>query len=127
MKNKVIIGLGSNIDPERNLTKARAFLEAQFSILGHSQIQETTPIGVPAQNNFLNGAMLMETTLDPEAFKTELRTIEDQLDRQRDNSDAPRTIDLDIVAWNGKIIDQDVYEREFLKKAVLELCPELTL
>ena len=34
-------------------------------------------------------------------------------------------MDLDILAWNGEIVDSDVYEREFLCRSVIELCPEL--
>ena len=37
----------------------------------------------------------------------------------------PRTIDLDIVIWNEDIIDQDFYERNYLKESVLELIPNL--
>ena len=38
---------------------------------------------------------------------------------------APRKMDLDILVWNGEIVDPDVYEREFLRRSVIELCPEL--
>jgi 2-amino-4-hydroxy-6-hydroxymethyldihydropteridine diphosphokinase len=34
-------------------------------------------------------------------------------------------VDLDIVVWNDKLLDPDFYEREYLKKAVLELMPNL--
>jgi hypothetical protein len=36
-------------------------------------------------------------------------------------------MDLDIVVWNGQIVDEDVYDREFLRSAVTQLCPELKL
>ena len=37
----------------------------------------------------------------------------------------PRTIDLDIVVWNGKVVDKDFYSRDYLKESVLELLPDL--
>ena len=46
--------------------------------------------------------------------------------RKSDRYD-PRTIDLDIVVWGGEIMDEDVYEREFLRAAILEVCPGLNI
>ena len=39
----------------------------------------------------------------------------------------PRTIDLDLVVWNGEIIDEDLYTRDYLREAVLAVWPELKL
>ena len=68
----------------------------------------------------------METQLDRHAVKAVLRGIENELGRIRTaNKDGPRTIDLDVVVWNGGIVDDDVFQRDFLKQAVLELMPSL--
>ena len=40
------------------------------------------------------------------------------------NKQGPRIIDLDIVIWNNKIMDDDVYQRGFLKNSILELIPD---
>ena len=55
-----------------------------------------------------------------------LIAIEDQLGRIRNTEIIQtRSIDLDIVVWNEKVVDEDFYSRDFLRKAVLELLPEL--
>jgi 2-amino-4-hydroxy-6-hydroxymethyldihydropteridine diphosphokinase len=63
-----------------------------------------------------------------EELKSWLRELERELGRIRksDRYD-PRTIDLDIVVWGGEIMDEDVYEREFLRAAILEVCPGLNI
>ena len=40
------------------------------------------------------------------------------------NKEGPRIIDLDIIIWNNKIIDDDVYKRTFLQNSVIELLPD---
>jgi len=55
-----------------------------------------------------------------------LIAIEDQLGRIRNTEIIQtRSIDLDIIVWNEKVVDEDFYSRDFLRKAVLELLPEL--
>ena len=44
-----------------------------------------------------------------------------------ENRYGPRTIDLDIVVWNGTIIDEHVLEWEFLRKSVQSIAPDLSL
>jgi 2-amino-4-hydroxy-6-hydroxymethyldihydropteridine diphosphokinase len=44
-----------------------------------------------------------------------------------DNKHGPREIDLDILVWNGEVVDEEVYEREFLRKSINELMPEMDL
>jgi len=39
----------------------------------------------------------------------------------------PRTIDLDILIWNKKVVDEDYYKRDFLRKGVEEIIPDLKL
>ena len=55
-----------------------------------------------------------------------LKGVENELGRVRTaNKYGPRTIDLDIVIWDGKIVNQDLIERDFLKTAVSEVLPEI--
>lgn len=124
--NKVIIGLGSNIDPEQNIQKAKEILIQNYQVLTESHFEVTKPIGGIDQPDFINGAVLLETILNMEELKIALKQIESSLgrDMQHDRK-GPRTIDLDIIVWNDKIVDQDFYNREFLRKFVLELLPDL--
>ena len=60
--------------------------------------------------------------MNQEEFSAYLKKIEDRLKRDRTQPRfGPRTIDLDVVVWNGKVVDRDYYTREFLKNAVDEV------
>lgn len=122
--NRVIIGIGSNINPVANIDKVRQIFKKKFTTITESQLVETEPIGFFDQPNFINGAILVETAMTREALAAWLKQVESDLGRVRtSNKNGPRTIDLDIVVWNGTIIDDQFYQRDFLKKAVLELWP----
>lgn len=124
--NRVVVGLGSNILPEENIQKARKILESEFSILKSSEFKRTKPIAAPHHPDFINGVLLLETSFSQEKLKTRLYEIEELLGRPRQGKrSAPRTIDLDILVWNEKIIDADTYTRDFLRQAVLEVLPKL--
>ena len=101
MPHEVVIGLGSNIDPEANLEQAVLELKSRFKVSKQSQWTRTKPIGIQDQPDFYNGALLMETELEQQILKKELKRIEDILGRDRSLPKfGPRTIDLDILIWN---------------------------
>ena len=128
MPHEVVIGLGSNIDPEANLEQAVLGLKSRFKVSKRSQWIRTKPIGIQDQPDFYNGALLMETELEQQSLKKELKRIEDILGRDRNLPKfGPRSIDLDILIWNKKVIDEDYYERDFLRKGVEEIIPDLEL
>ena len=128
MPHEVVIGLGSNIDPEVNLEQAVHELKSRFKVSKRSQWTRTKPIGIQDQPDFYNGALLMETELEQQSLKMELKRIEDILGRDRSLPKfGPRTIDLDILIWNKKVVDEDYYERDFLRKGVEEIIPDLEL
>lgn len=122
----VIIGLGSNVDPEKNIQAALGELEKRFKILEKTPVKWTKPVGPISQPDFLNNAVLAETDKDCIEIKSVLRTIERLLKRDRSGHPyGPRTIDLDILVWNDKIIDQDFYNRDFIREDVIRLKPDL--
>ena len=128
MPHEVVIGLGSNIDPEANLEQAVLELKSRFKVSKRSKWTRTKPIGIQDQPDFYNGALLMETELEQQSLKKELKRIEDILGRDRSLPKfGPRTIDLDILIWNKKVADEDYYERDFLRKGVEEIIPDLEL
>ena len=128
MPHEVVIGLGSNIDPEANLEQAVQELKSRFKVSKRSKWTRTKPIGIQDQPDFYNGALLMETELEQQSLKKELKRIEDILGRDRSLPKfGPRKIDLDILIWNKKVVDEDFYERDFLRKVVEEIIPDLEL
>lgn len=124
--NSVAVSIGSNINPLENIQKAISVLSADHILQKVSTIRETAPIGYADQPNFFNCSVLLETPFIFEKFNFYLKGVEKQLGRIRtDNKYGPRTIDLDIIIWNEEIVDTDYYERDFLKKSILEIIPHL--
>jgi len=124
--NTAIVGLGSNIHPEKNIERAIGLISQDHHVLKRSRFVKTKPVGYQTPSDFINGSILLETTLDYETLRKKLKKIEALLGRERKSQKfSDRTIDLDIVVWNSKIMDQDFYTRDFVKKSVLELMPKL--
>jgi 2-amino-4-hydroxy-6-hydroxymethyldihydropteridine diphosphokinase len=122
MNNIIIISIGSNINAEENISNMLEILGKEVEILKVSNMLKTKPIGVENQPEFTNGAVKIKTGLGREELNRFLKNIEDQLGRDRSAPKfGPRTIDLDIVVWNGEIVDEDYYTRDFLQKSVQEI------
>jgi len=122
--NRTVIGVGSNIDPDTNIPKAKLELTKQFRVLAESQVVETAPVGYVHQANFRNGTVLLETPLSRGEVTKILKGIEGTLGRESGGKRfGPRTIDLDVVVWNGQVVDPDFYTRNFLRNAVLAVLP----
>ena len=124
--NLVILSVGSNIDPLANIKKAAVILSGLNCLISVSRFQKTSPEGDPEQPDFLNGAFYVKTSLDQGQLRDKLKEIEAQLGRVRtSNKNSPRTIDLDIVVFNGKIIDPDYDQYIFVKKSVDEIFEQI--
>lgn len=124
--NESIISLGSNIDPEKHTRLALDQLAIIGSIRKQTELIYTEPEKKKDQPPFLNGAVILETRLPFDELKAVLKTIEDGLGRDRSGpKNGPRTIDLDIIAFNGTITDDEVYEYGFLQEFLKELKPEI--
>ena len=118
--------LGSNIHPEENITKATKLLLKECNLLKSSRIWETEAIDIDGPD-FLNSAILIETPLTENELRCQvLRKIETELGRIRKGDKyADRTIDLDIIIFDGKVIDQDLWQRSFIASPVSDLFPDL--
>ncbi len=124
--NLVILSVGSNMDPITNIKKAAEMLEAMNCLISVSSFVRTSPEGYPDQPDFLNGAFYIKTSLNREQLRDRLKEIELNLGRVHTlNKNGPRTIDLDIVVFNGKIIDPDYERYSFVKKSVDEILEQV--
>jgi 2-amino-4-hydroxy-6-hydroxymethyldihydropteridine diphosphokinase len=104
---RVAVALGSNLgEREQLLTAAVAALGGTLDGLRVSRWYETTPVGVGAQPDFLNGAAIGATTLEPGALLEHLLAIERDLGRVRPYPGAARTLDLDLILYGDRIIDE---------------------
>ncbi len=121
------LGLGSNIEPEKNLPRSIGLLRQYVSIRAISAVWETPSIG-EAGPNFLNAAICISSNLQPDKLKYQvLRPIEAQLGRVRTSDKyAPRPIDIDILVVNGRVRIDEVWTYAHLAVPLAELLPNLT-
>ena len=105
MRDVAYIALGSNLgDRAASLATARAAIAAlpECSLRSVTPAEETAPIGPVAQGAFLNQMLALETTLEPETLLDSLLEIERAAGRERGTRWGPRTLDLDIVAFDRR-------------------------
>lgn len=134
---RAFIGIGANIEPEKNVTAAIRSLAQQTRVTGVSTVYCTDALGHPEQPPYYNCVAEIETEASPEEVKHGiLRPIEHSLGRSRNgNKDAPRAIDLDLILYGDlamdvegiKLPDPDILERPFLAIPLFELAPDLVL
>lgn len=118
------MGLGSNIDPKRNILKAVERLQNLFQFTGISDAWESFPVGSNGPK-FVNAAISFKTDLNLDKLKRDvLIPVEAQLGRVRTSDKyAPRTIDLDVLIWNEETIDPELVKLPHLAIPVAELYP----
>jgi 2-amino-4-hydroxy-6-hydroxymethyldihydropteridine diphosphokinase len=105
---RAYIALGSNLgDREEHLAAARAALAALPStrLLAASAVEETRPLAGMDQPPYLNQMILLETALEPRALLAACQAIERSRGRVRASRWGARTLDLDIVRYGGRRID----------------------
>lgn len=122
--NNVIIGVGSNINPEQNVIRAENEVKSLGELKQKSDFIYTKPLLFECQSDFLNGVFHLETPFDILYVDKMLKDIEQKLGRVRTkNKNGPRTIDLDTVVFNNQIVDYDVFKRDFIRNPIIELFP----
>jgi 2-amino-4-hydroxy-6-hydroxymethyldihydropteridine diphosphokinase len=136
MPSLAYIGLGSNLGDRRStLEAAIAALAATcyVVVLKVSSFHETEPVGgPPGQGMFLNAAAVLETTLDPCGLLHVLKEIETRFGRVRMVRWGARTLDLDLLLFDDRIIDTAeltvphpcLRERRFVLEPLTEVAPE---
>ncbi|MEC8733972.1 MAG: 2-amino-4-hydroxy-6-hydroxymethyldihydropteridine diphosphokinase, partial [Planctomycetota bacterium] len=96
------VAFGSNLgDRAGQIEAALAGLAGHdgVEVLAASRCLETRPVGGPPQGDFLNGAVLLRTTLDPRGLLELLHHLERRAGRVREGAvpNAPRPLDLDLL------------------------------
>tara|TARA_Y100001936_G_scaffold108811_1_gene106910 strand:- start:273 stop:767 length:495 start_codon:yes stop_codon:yes gene_type:complete len=110
MTHKALIGIGSNLGlAAENCEKAISFLNNSESlqVTAHSSLYQSEPVGKKDQPWFVNGAVEVSTSLNPEQLLQHLLNIENQFGRKRKGKWGPRIIDLDILDYDGKIFNSE--------------------
>jgi 2-amino-4-hydroxy-6-hydroxymethyldihydropteridine diphosphokinase len=131
---RAYVGLGANLgDRERTLRAAVQALSSnpRIQVLAVSSFRETDPVGpVQAQPRFLNGAVVLETSLSARSLLTLLLELEAEHGRTREGPPGgPRTLDLDLLLYGAERIDEPglqvphprLHERPFVLEPLAEL------
>lgn len=131
---RAYLACGSNMgDRKAHLDAAvQALREDQkCRVLRVSDWMETTPYGTVAQDDFLNGALSIETLYTPEELLEVVQEIERREKRERKEHWGPRTLDLDILLYEGRVLDterltvphRDMQNRDFVLKPLAQIAP----
>ena len=132
--HRALLSLGSNIEPEKNLPAAVRGLERYGRVLRVSGVWQSPPMGNPAQADYLNAALWLETGLSAEELKKKaIAAVETALGRLRGaDPNAPRTIDIDIMLCDRErlrvgrrvIPDPELLERPFVAIPLAQIAPD---
>jgi len=104
----VWLALGSNLGDRAGYLQAarEALPEAGITLIRASRVAETEPLGVEDQPRFLNQVLEVETSLEPRPLLNTVKDIERQLGRTARQRWGPREIDIDILRYDGRSVDE---------------------
>ena len=106
-----LLGLGSNLssslgDRFENLNLAISYLETyQIKIINRSSFYETPSYPNIKNPKFINLVVDVSTYLPAEDLASVLIFVEEKLERKRIKKNEPRTCDIDIIDYNGKVME----------------------
>jgi 2-amino-4-hydroxy-6-hydroxymethyldihydropteridine diphosphokinase len=105
--HRAYVGLGSNLgDPIANVERGFQELANIANVVGRSLLYRTRPWGKTDQPDFVNAVALLETTLAPRALLDALKSAEARLGRTPGEGWGPRIIDLDILTYDDRSVDE---------------------
>lgn len=138
MGETVFIGFGSNVGDrfdycDRALTLLGLLPGTQMRAV--SSLYETEPVRDttdPGSGWFLNGVVRLDTDLEPRHLLSLCREVERALGRDQDRRGGPRTLDLDILFYGDRIVNEGdlmiphprLHQRRFVLMPLAELAPE---
>jgi 2-amino-4-hydroxy-6-hydroxymethyldihydropteridine diphosphokinase len=129
---EVLLGLGGNVgDPGRQLVAAVDALGAVLTVTALSSVYRTAPVGFAEQPDFLNLVLVGRTALEPEALLDAAQGVERAMGRVRTFRNAPRPIDIDVLAYGERIVraarltvpHPALHERAFVLVPLAEAAP----
>lgn len=133
---QAVIAIGSNLgDRHARLQGAVSALEdtPEVQVVAISSVYETEPLESPTgSDKFLNAVVLIDTTLTVHTLLDRALAIEDAFGRERTETNAPRTLDVDVIVVGDRVADDEqlqlphprAHERGFVLVPWLEIDPE---
>lgn len=132
-----ILSMGSNMgDPLANCCKAMAVFNAgkDLAVERRSPFYWTEPVEMRDQQWFLNAALKIRTTLDPENLLAKLQQIQRSVGRKPGGVRfGPRVLDLDIIFYEDRVMETDglviphprMHKRRFVLQPICDIDPEV--
>jgi 2-amino-4-hydroxy-6-hydroxymethyldihydropteridine diphosphokinase len=138
MSRRAFIALGSNLqDPAAQVQ--RAFTEIAglpgTTLVRHSSLYRTAPVGYDDQPDFINAAAEVSTTLEPLQLLRALLALETRHGRERPFPNAPRVLDLDLLLYDDLTMATPeltlphprIPDRGFVLLPLAEIAPEMEI
>ncbi len=138
MDEKVFVGIGSNIgDSVKNCMTAIKMISSdkRIDLKSISSFYATSPVSEIKQDDFINCAILVSWEGTPQELLKCLNDIETSMGRIRNVKNGPRIIDLDILIFGDRIINEpsltiphkEFHKRKFTLLPCLEIDPHLSI
>ncbi|MBU3567538.1 2-amino-4-hydroxy-6-hydroxymethyldihydropteridine diphosphokinase [Polynucleobacter alcilacus] len=134
---RAFIGFGGNLGDTRQLITDAIVclaLRSELHILAKSCFYQSAPVEATG-GDYINAVIEIETELSPYGLLHVCQAIEQEFGRERPYSNAPRTLDLDILSFEGVIQNETdlilphprIIERSFVLLPLLEIAPNFFL
>lgn len=135
---QAFVALGANIgDPAATIRSAFAALDQLDGVRLRraSSLYRTAPVGLKQQPDFINAVAEVETELAPHALLSALLALEARFGRIRDRKNGPRTLDLDLLLYDGLTLNTPdlvlphprLHLRAFVLVPLTEIASDLAL
>jgi len=135
---RAFIGLGANLgDPRHQIRAGLAAIEKipTTRLTGQSSFYLSAPLGYAEQPDFVNAVAQIRTELAPRALLDALLAIELSRGRNRSFAGAPRTLDLDLLLYDARVIGEPglhvphprMHTRAFVLAPLAEIAPDIEI
>ncbi|ABB43967.1 7,8-Dihydro-6-hydroxymethylpterin-pyrophosphokinase, HPPK [Sulfurimonas denitrificans DSM 1251] len=107
---RVTIGIGGNVgDVKRRFAHLETYFkrDKRVEFLQKSLILKNPPFGFMNQDDFFNSIIILKTSMQPMLFLNYLMRVEKKFGRKRSFANAPRTLDLDIIFFDERVVKKE--------------------
>lgn len=104
---EAVVGIGGNVgDVKRRFEHLFVMLkhDKRVELVKTSLILKNPPFGYIQQDDFFNSIMVLKTSMQPNDFLSYLMRLEKKFGRRRSFANAPRTLDLDIIFFDHRVV-----------------------
>lgn len=106
-RHRVTVGIGGNLgDVKRRFEHLLIYFkrDKRVTLLRTSLILKNPPFGFANQDDFFNSIIVLKTSMQPKVFLDYLMRVEKKFARKRSFANAPRTLDLDIIFFDERVV-----------------------